>query len=82
MRPSQEFRVKCVNNIYFRGEQSPNYEWYRETKTILGIMDKKNTFGFHLRGTQEQVHFRKSHSSGKAHLDFHYVKCIEGKIYA
>ena len=66
MRPSQGFGEEGNKGIYFRetGEQRPNFEGNRGTKTILGNREhkKKNSiFGEHgnkpiyFRGTREQV---------------------------
>ena len=55
MRPSQGFWRTGKKGIYFRGtgEQRPNFEGNRGTKTILGNREHKKIFDFW--GTGEQV---------------------------
>ena len=55
--PPRGFGEQGNKGIYFRGtgEQRPNFEGNRGTKTILGNREHKKTFFFDYKGTGEQA---------------------------
>ena len=77
LRPSQGFWGTGENGIYFRGtgEQRPNFEGNRGTKTILGNREHNKT-NFQFLGNREQANlFQGNKGTGTPLGGPHYL-CV------